>query len=392
MSKLRKTDWYSRRNSKLIQDDEIVRLTFYPHGARCTVELWENSVILRNGEHSVINSTLGDAILAAGLDGEVVINAHKSLPQVVSRYLTWWLATSAKEPEKVSFKDLTIASTKTPSAELPMEFVKIKTAEVRAVDVIETVMRQSNSPDLSIVVAERDNGEVYELEPTRSINGTVLSLTKYGFIVQPVGPDKQTPFLVRRVSKNAQIALNFNNLAVEDLVGKTVRIQYTMRTRGTSRLASYKAPIVYSVDGLELDIRTETDAVQRRYSEGVKPIMYPEPTNRETNALLAVSVCHRAKVEYMQSDKSMVIKSPNANLLTLRPGCDYGQYGVILNNGVEDVLYHLDSKFDISLISPPSFVKFLDSAIYPVSGLSAFRMGIYYKDSSGEYVGSHRIN
>lgn len=381
--KLKKSDWYSRRQSGEILDNEMVRLWVLPHGCWCSVEEWEGSIILRNGETSSINSCLAELLHKAGLDGDVLINSTNSLPQTVSRWLTWWLSNSTNQSE-VNFNSIRVAvRDKLPTIELPFEVDVLNSFTAPAAEVINTLISKSHDFGMSMLAVQRENGEYFELEPIRYTDGEVLAFTEHGYVVKTGGNAQTLPILINRVARSVRAVMDLEGATEEDLVGQQVRVQYTMNTPGR-RLQAYKNAVIYTVNGL---YHEDTESVHRQIALNGEGYHYPTPTDGTRSSLLTPSRCERSRIEFFEGDTCsfQATSMDNGDLLfELVEEIKYGEYGVVLNRHGLQTLWRINTPYHLDVMSPNAFIKHVDDNLYHSTGFSIDAIGLYYRDQNGK--------
>lgn len=385
--KLKKVDWYARRQSGEIQDDELVRLWVLPHGCWCNVSEWEGSIILRNGETSVINSHLAELLHKAGLEGDVLINSTNSLPQTVSRWLTWWLSNSTNQ-KTISFNSIRVAvQDKLPTIELPFEVDVLNSFTAPASEVIQTLISKSHDFGMSMLAVQRENGEYFELEPMRYVDGEVMAFTDHGYVVKTGGNSQTLPIIITRVARSVRAVMDLEGATEEDLVGQKVRIQYTMNTPGR-RLQAYKNAVIYSVDGLYHD---DTESVHNQIALNGEGFTYPLPTDGTRQSLLTPSRCERSRIEFFEGDNAKFVSTSSDSgdlLFEIVEEIKHGQYGILLNRHGVTTLWRINTPYHLDVMSPNAFIKHVDDNLYHSTGYSIDAIGLYYKDTNGvEWIG-----
>lgn len=381
--KLKKSDWYARRLSGDIQDSEVVKLWVLPHGCWCNVSKWEDSIILRNGETSAINSNLAELLYEAGLEGDVLINSTNSLPQTVSRWLTWWLSNSSSQKD-VSFSSIRVAvCDKLPKNELPFEVDVLNSFSVPASEVINTLISKSHDFGMSMLAVRRENGEYFELEPMRYVDGEVLAFTEHGFVVKTGGNSQTLPIIINRVARSVRAVMDLEGAELEDIVGRNVRIQYTMNTPGR-RLQAYKNAVIYNVENM---YHEDTESVHKQIALNGEGYLFPSPTDGTRSSLLTPSRCERSRIETVQTETGMKFVATSSDsddlLFELVEEIKYGEYGVVLNRHGTQSLWRINTPYHLDVMSPTAFIKHVDDNLYHATGFSIDAIGLYYEDTKG---------
>tara|TARA_Y100001960_G_scaffold95209_1_gene102517 strand:+ start:3345 stop:4571 length:1227 start_codon:yes stop_codon:yes gene_type:complete len=387
--RLKKPDWYARRASGEIKDNEVVRLRVLPHGCWCQIEEWEGSIILRNGETAAVNSNLGTLLWDAGIKGDVLINSTNSLPQTVSRWLTWWLSAHG-DNEKTNFNSIRVAVADTlPEKELPFEVEVLRTFTAPASEVINMLMSKSHDHAMSMLAVERENGEYFELEPMRYVDGEVLAFTDHGYIVKTGGNSQTLPIIISRVARSARAVMELVGAEPQDIVGHKVRIQYTMNTPG-HRLQAYKNAVIHSIDGIYHD---NTDEVHERMDQNGEGTRYPLPVAGTRSTLLTPSRCERSRITFNGTMFTATSLDSDDLLFEIVPDVKEGQYGIILNRYGVQTLWRIDTPYHMDVISPAAFMKHVDDNLYHATGFSIDGLGLYYTDTDGvSWVGDKPLS
>lgn len=378
--KLKKIDWYSRRQSGEIQDDEVVRLRVLPHGCWCQVETWEDSVLLRNGEISAVNSKLAELLYDAGITGDVLINSTNSLPQTVSRWLTWWMSNGHNQ-KNANFNSIRVAvADRLPTKELPFEVEVLQSFTATASEVINTLISKSHDYAMSMLAVERENGEYFELEPMRYVDGEVMAFTKHGYVVKTGGNAQTLPIVISRVARSVRAVMELEGASEEDVVGHNVRIQYTMNTPG-HRLQAYKNAVIYSVDGIYHD---DIDKVHERMNENGEGFRYTLPIAGTRSTLLTPSRCERSRITFDGLKFTATSLDSDDLLFEIVEELAYGEYGIILNRHGVQSLWRINTPYHMDVMSPLAFAKHVDDNLYHSTGYSIDGLGLYYKDKHGK--------
>lgn len=386
MTKLRKTDWFRGINSGTIAGDEIVSCWALPHGALCEVLEVDGVSVLRNGRNNTVNDVLSTALLDAGISGDVIVNSNKSIPQTISKWLTWWLSTQV-EDSVAGLKPLRVATFGiSPTKELPFEVDVLNSFSSRADEVISMLYEKSMSDSLSAMLIKRASGECYELVPVRHAVGTVVSHTEFGYVLRMSNRSGATPVLVGRVSRRLNETLCDNDILPVDLVGRKAQIQYTMSTEGP-RLCTHKTPMLNRVVDLEM---LDYDADRPNLTGGV---IYPSPLETTKPSPLTVTWCSRAMVvSDTDSIRAVEVSDESEVLYEMTPGAKGGTYAALLMRHDRYELWQFHSKYSIDSLTQEGFIKYVDEQFYHATGYSIVALGLHYTDYLGDtWVGTQNV-
>ena len=390
--KFKKSDWYAARISGEIADDEVVKMWSLPHGCRCSVSEWDGSAILKNGETSAVNTSIARVLLDAGISDDILINSTNSLPQTVSRWLTWWLSNKPTLDDP-AYRSIRVAVFNTlPKHELPFEVEVLQPYTVKASEVLDVLSVKSSDTSLSLIAVERFNGERYELEPIRYVSGTVLSYSKHGYVVMPINSPSRTPILVGRVSRSTRAIMELSGISESSIVGARVRVQYTMFTPG-KRMSNYKGAVIYSIDGVRWESPEDIAEVSAANNGGY---MYPSPLEGGRRSLLTPARCGRATIEIVPTDRGMYFDACEHDkglpLFKFEQDVECGNYAVLLNRHGVSELWKFNTVYNVDVLAPNSLTRHIDDNLYHSTGYSVDELGILYKDINGVFwLGGNRL-
>lgn len=379
---LKKTDW-SNRIGNIIPENEPVELWVYPHGCVCSVMRVDGVSVIKNGHYTAVNTTLGNMLLDAGIEGEFILYSTEAIPQNTSRWLTWWLSNQpGPDDEKISTIQVTTFGI-VPKKTLPFQVTVIRPQLMRAIDVTPTVMTKSRDRRVSIFIVKRSNGEAYELEPSRRVEATILSYTDYGYIVR-TSPDNAI-FRVPRIARRVLDALNRARVTAKDLCGQRVTIQYTMKTDGL-RLSSYKSPLLLRAhnleeinDGEQSDVPSYENQYPFNYAPSVK------------SGSLTPTRCSRASIRLTENGIEGYEDGTNTVLFTLKPTTEEGLYVAALSKGEGLELWGFESDFAIDSLNPKAFVRCVSDNLFQQTGYTLDTLGLYYSTPEGAWVGDRSL-
>lgn len=386
MSNLKKTDWFKGINSSIIPADEIVSCWALPHGALCEVVDSGGVTVLRNGRNNTVNDILSETLADAGITGKVIVNSNKSIPQTISKWLTWWLATQAHGSES-GLRPLRVATFGVlPTKELPFEVEVMQPFSSKAEDVISLLYEKSMCDSLSALLIIRPNGESYELVPVRHATGTIVSHTEYGYVLRMSNKSGATPVLVGRVTRRLNEALCESDTLPTDLLGMKGQIQYTMSTDGP-RLCTHKTPMLNRVTGIEMQ---DYDSDRVNITNGV---IYPAPLNTTRPSPLTVTWCSRSLIQ--REPGLIAAVEPNDHdevLFEMTPGAPSGSYAALLMRHDRYEMWRFWSKYSIDSLTQEGFVKYMDEQFYHATGYTIVALGLHYTDYHGDsWVGAQNI-
>lgn len=340
-----------------------------PHGCLCTLQRVAGQTIIDNGMYSAANTLLADLLNDAGITGSVIVYSTEVIPQNTSRWLTWWMSTNPTLDDPL-LRTITVTSFgQAPTKQLPFQVNVIEPLQLRAHEVLETIRTQSRNPAVSIFILEEENVK-YRMEPERRMEAKVIDCTKYGYVLRT--PSNHV-FLSPMVSRRVQGQLVHNGLRPEDLIGATVKVEYTMFTDG-NRLCNYKSPIVYrcvSLDNL-------SDEVIPSYHGPYLFIM----NTPEEKALLTATRCGRAKIN--TKDGIIVGRDDETklNLFTFRKDPEPGLYAATLERDGVLEEWRFDSDFAIDALDPEAFIRCVDENLYYATGYNVVKIGLRYADQT----------
>lgn len=365
----RKGDWYKRVTGGGLDHNTSVSMWVLPHGCICKLHRAAGMPILENGAYSTANSILGDMLTAAGIDGTVIIASTEVIPQNTSRWLTWWLSTQPTLDDPL-FRTITVTTLgQTPKAPLPFQVNVIEPMTVKVPDVRNTVRAQSRNPAVSLFLLE-ENDVTYRLEPERRVDAKVIDCTEYGYVLKTANGHV---FLASMVSRRVQGQLEHHKLSSKDLIGATVKVEYTMFTDG-NRLCNYKSPIVFRCVALD-DLSA---AVIPSYHG---PYLF-KSSESEKNAILTATRCSRARI---YSQDGVIVgrdEDSNLDLFTFRRGADRGMYAAVFENGDGLEAWRFESSFATDVLDPDAFIRCVELNLFSVSGYSIKRLGLRYVDQT----------
>ncbi|ANZ49087.1 hypothetical protein BIZ82_gp238 [Erwinia phage vB_EamM_EarlPhillipIV] len=378
---LKKTDW-SNRVGNVIPENEPVELWVYPHGCVCSVKRVDGISVIQNGHYTAVNTTLGNMLLDAGIEGEFILYSTEAIPQNTSRWLTWWLSNQpGPDDEKLPTIQVTTFGI-IPKKTLPFQVTVIRPQLMRATEVTPTVMTKSRDRRVSIFIVKRSNGEAYELEPTRRVDATILSYTDYGFIVRCAADN--AIFRVPRIARRVMDALNRARVSAKDLCGQKVTVQYTMKTEGL-RLSSYKSPLLlraHGLDEIEVD-ETDVPSYEKQYPFNYAPSV--------KSGSLTPTRCSRASIRKTENGIEGYEDGTSTILFTLKPTVEFGQYATTMSKGDGMEVWAFESDFAIDSLNPKAFARCVSDAIFQETGYSLDALGLYYSTPEGTWIGDRSL-
>lgn len=364
---LPKAVWRKRYMSPGYDRNKHVTMWVLPHGCTCNLQLVGGQPILDNGSYSAANSLLAKLLHEAGISGKVIIYSTEVIPQNTSRWLTYWLSNSPTIDDPLFRTIIVTTFGQTPTKPLPFQVNVIEPLTLRASEVLDTIRTQSRNPAVGIFTLE-DDGVKYRMEPERRMDAKVIDCTKYGYVLRT--PSNHV-FLSPMVSRRVQGQLAHNGLRPDDLIGATVKVEYTMFTDG-NRLCNYKSPIVYRC--VSLDTLS---------GEAIPPYHGPYlfiPSTPTEKALLTATRCGRAKISV--TEKGIVGRDDETdlNLFAFRQGSEAGLYSAILERDNKSEEWCFDSDFTIDALDPEAFIRCVDENLYYATGYHIAKIGLRYAD------------
>jgi len=363
----RKVVWRKRCTTPGYDETKRVTMWALPHGCMCTLRQISGMPILDNGSYTAANSLLAKLLMDAGLSGTVIIYSTEVIPQNTSRWLTWWMSTDPTLDDPL-LRTITVTTLgQTPTKPLPFQVNVIEPLQLQAMGVMSTLRAQSRNPAISIFLLE-DEGLLYRLEPERRTDAKVIDCTAYGYVLRT--PSHHV-FLANKVSRRIQGQLAQHELRPEDLIGATVKVEYTMFTGG-NRLCNYKSPIVFRCASLD----NLNDADVPPY-HGPFMFLSNEP---EKSALLTATRCGRARIELI--DGAIVGRDVESDivLFTIRKGAEPGLYMALLERGGQSEEWRFESPFAVDALDPDVFIRSVDDNIYHATGYGLKHLGLKYAD------------
>lgn len=383
-SNLRKTDWctrLARDNDESIPTNEEVKLWVLPQGCRCRVELIDGVSTIRNGHHLAVNTELGNLLLAAGIVGDFILFSTKVVPQNTSRWLTYWL--SQHEDVDGNMNSIHISTFgQRPTKALPFQVSTISPILTQAKDVIRTLTEKSSDASISLFLVKRNNGEQYELEPSRKTSVKIIAWSEYGYIVRS---SRNEIFRVPRVSNRVMKLLMHHRVQPIDLVGQDVVVEYTMYTEG-KRLCPYKCPVIYRVQSLE-DMGGVEEALSATYEKQF-PFNSVQTLRRGS---LTPTRCKRSTIVYQENVIIGVEEDTDTELFRfIRGGCP-GRYGAALTVGDGTELWTFSSDFSVDSLSPKAFINCTNDLIFEKTGYTIEDISIHYLKDNVPYLGERLV-
>ncbi|WP_171770015.1 hypothetical protein, partial [Shigella flexneri] len=294
---------------------------------------------------------LARELAEAGLHGEILFYTTRVIPQTLSKWLTYWLSgdPDASDPELNSVTITTLGQY--PTKPLPFQVNVVEPLIVKAGDVFDTIKVKSRNQAVSQFLVETEN-EVFRLEPVRKTDATLLAVTDYGVVCRST---EGHTFLCTILSRRIQAQLAHYKLGLGDIIGTTLRIEYTMYTEG-NRLCNYKSPIAYRA--LALD--SLGDWVSTTY-DGPSPFK-TIPTQRP--ALLTVTRCNRAEIYEENGVIYGLERETGLTLFRFRRGPEYGRYAAVFEREGEQETWLFDSDFSVDVIDPEGFIASVGNQVF----------------------------
>lgn len=363
----RKAVWRKRYMTPGYDRSKSVTMWVLPHGCMCSLQRVGGQPILDNGTYSAANSLLATLLNDAGITGSVIVYSTEVIPQNTSRWLTWWMSTNPTLEDPL-LRSITVTSFgQIPTKKLPFHVNVIEPLNLRADEVLETIRSQSRNPAVSIFILE-DDAVKYRMEPERRMEAKVIDCTKYGYVLRT---SSNHVFLSSMVSRRVQGQLAQHGLRPEDLIGATVKVEYTMFTDG-NRLCNYKSPIVYRCMSLD----NMSDRVVPPYHG---PYLFTINAPEE-KALLTATRCGRAAISI--SGEAIVGQDDESdlNLFTFRRGAEEGLYSATLEREGKSEEWRFDSDFAIDALDPEAFIRCVDSNLFYATGYNVVKIGLRYVD------------
>ncbi|ANZ48846.1 hypothetical protein BIZ83_gp007 [Erwinia phage vB_EamM_ChrisDB] len=363
----RKAVWRRRYATPGYDRTKSVTMWVLPHGCMCTLQQVGGQPILDNGTYSAANTLLANLLNEAGITGSVIVYSTEVIPQNTSRWLTWWMSTNPTLDDPL-LRTITVTSFgQVPKKILPFHVNVIEPLNLRACDVLDTIRTQSRNPAVSIFILEED-GVKYRMEPERRMDAKVIDCTKYGYVLRT--PSNHV-FLSSMVSRRVQGQLAQHGLRPEDLIGATVKVEYTMFTDG-NRLCNYKSPIVYRCVSLD----NMSDGIVPPYHG---PYLFISNTPEE-KALLTATRCGRAKINVFDGALVGRDDETDLNLFAFRKGAEEGLYSATLERDGKTEEWRFDSDFAIDALDPEAFIRCVDSNLFYATGYNVVKIGLRYVD------------
>lgn len=364
---LSKSDWNKRFHHP--EFDRLAPTTVWTigHGCLCTVKKIGGMYVLENGSYSAANSLLAKLLAEAGILGDVVVYTNAVIPQNTARWLTWWLSTEPDEDDP-TLNALTVTTLgQAPTKDLPFQVNVINPALILAEGVSSFIASNSKNPSVSQFIVELKD-ELYRLEPFRVVEAKVIDCTPRGYVLRT---QNNHTFLTNMVSRRLQGQLKSQNLKPEDLIGATVKVDYTMFTDGR-RLCNFKSPIVYRCTDLD-------NLCSGTIPPYDGPFMFKK--NHYTNsALLTATRCGRSRIE--QVGDTIVGRDVESDLQLFRftrdvePGC----FVATLEKQGESERWCFESDMAVDALDPEGFIRCVESNLFHSTGYSLKDIRLNYID------------
>lgn len=363
----RKAVWRKRYSSPDYDKTKELTMWVLPHGCMCTVHRVGGLPILENGTYTAANALLAELLMDAGITGTIIFYSTEVIPQTSSRWLTWWLSTKPTLDDPL-LRTITVTTLgQTPTKPLPFQVNVIEPLHLRAHGVLETIRIQSRNPAVSIFLLE-DEGVTYRLEPERRMDAKVIDCTPYGYVLRT--PSNHV-FLASMVSRRIQGQLAQHGLRPDDLIGATVKVEYTMFTDG-NRLCNYKSPIVFRC--VSLDSLSDTTIPPYH---GPYMFISSEP---EKSALLTATRCGRARIDMVGDTIVGRDVESDLDLFTLRRGAERGLYIAVLESDGQTENWRFESHFAVDALDPDAFIRSIDNNLHDATGYRLKQIGLHYVD------------
>ncbi|ANZ49356.1 hypothetical protein FDI85_gp009 [Erwinia phage Machina] len=364
---LRKQDWNHKYHSPEFDKSTPVVVWKLDHGCLCTLRNVGGMVVIENGTYSAANTLLARLLAEAGITGDITIHTTALIPQNVSRWLTWWLSTEPEEDDP-HLRTLTVSTMgQIPTKKLPFQVNVIKPATMAAYEVLDYVRQSSRNPSVSQFLVEHGE-QVYRLEPERRTEAKIVDCTSRGYVLRT---QSNHVFLTNMVSRRIQAQLKAKNLRPENLIGATVRVEYTMFTDG-NRLCNYKSPIVYRCTDLDTLC---PDAIPPY--DGPFMFISNQPSN---NALLTATRCGRARIT--QNGDSIIGCDGESELQLFRftRGVEDGCYAATLERQGQSEDWRFESDLATDALDPDAFVRCVENHLYHTTGYRLQGIRLKYVD------------
>lgn len=364
---LSKSDWNRRFHSADFNRSTQVTVWTIGHGCLCTVKKVGGMHVLENGSYSAANSLLAKLLAEAGVSGDVIVYTNAVIPQNTSRWLTWWLSTEPTYDDPM-LSALTVTTLgQTPTKDLPFQVNVINPAVIRSDMVSSYIASNSKNPSVSQFIVELD-GDAYRMEPTRMIEAKIIDCTERGYVLRT---STNYTFLTNMVSRRVQGQLKAQNLRPEDLIGSTVKVDYTMFTEG-KRLCNFKSPIVYRCTDLD-NLCTDT----------VPPYDGPFLFKRRgyvNSALLTATRCGRSLIQ--QQGDVIVGCDVESDLQLFRFGRDVeaGCYVATLEKHGVSERWCFESDMAIDALDPEGFIRCVEPNLLSATGYTLKDIRLNYID------------
>lgn len=373
----RKTDWISGVTSGNIPRGEQVTMWVLPQGAICEVGELEGVATLRNGHYNALGSSIAKLLLDAGVRGTILLSSSAALPQNISQWITWWLSLEEQD-QRQHYSSLRVTLfNSVPSKTLPFQVDIITPITLAAYDVNSTVFVKSKSQSVSQFLVARECGEVFRLEPRRTMLAEIVDVTEFGVVVR-TGDGFIS--LVERVHHALLSDCYYRGIRLEDLIGTSVVVHYTMFTSG-NRLNNFKSTEItksLSDIAVAVDIVDPPAGPAKTSSELFKPTSWGK-----SSGILTLRRCLSARLVY--DEEASVITGRDADdddrvLFRFTKGARLGQYVATFDANGTAEQWAFEPTLCPDTLNPDSFVENMEERLYFASGLSLRGLGLCYAD------------
>ncbi|QVW55210.1 hypothetical protein pEaSNUABM29_00170 [Erwinia phage pEa_SNUABM_29] len=369
----RKIVWQNHLRSGVVKNDQQVKMWVLPHGVICEMVTVSGMPILRNGKYDSMNTVLARLLADAGIMGTVILFSTATIPQNLSRWLTHWLSNEPTEDDS-RLRSITVTTMgQLPTKPLPFQVNVIEPALLKAGDVFEAIKQKSRDRGISQFLIEAGD-TTYRLEPVRRMDATVIDCTEYGYVLRT---QADQTFLASMLSRRVQAQLAHYGVRPADLIGTTVKVEYTMYTEG-NRLCNFKSPVVYR--SIALDSMGESTVPSY---DGPYPFKSQASVSR---ALLTVTRCKRAAIKRVDGEIYGEDGESDAKLFSFRQGVKPGMYAATFEKGGAIENWHFESDFAVDAIDPDALVTCISDQIFYATGMSLQRIGLHYANSTSQSV------
>lgn len=237
------------KDGQLVTPAGRVEVTHVPTGAACTVELLEDTAILRNGRMTLINNELSDVLHMCGAQGDIIIH-HTQINYGVPKWLTYKIH---NEPFNEWKDEIVVYLTEPPKhpqymAENPygVKVMVLEKRQLKVEELTDAIVDKSKSIyyDGMIVSCKNIQGEVakFHFLPQRYAQGRVVDIGEDWVIAEVKRSEDDQPHIVRVPSLSNAVKTYIDKNEKDNIIGRMLKVQYTSYIPG-DRVENFSSPV-----------------------------------------------------------------------------------------------------------------------------------------------------